>query len=462
MRFSPRPAPPITDGAPPRRPTLSLALLVALLTLAAAPGAAADGFGRFQHGGRGVAQAGALVARADDPSAVFYNPAGIVDLDGVQVAAGVDFSRSEDAYRERFVQTDFFTGLPGTTYVAFDAESSWNTLPTAYVTWSDEERLGRWSLGLGVDAPFWYGVDWADNTFPVGIEYRRNELELWQLHPVAAYRLDGGWSVGGGLRYVFGTHLRGVTDRFLVEGSDRQSFGAVLFDDHEADVDGYGFDLAVRQRSDAWGFGAVLRSAVRVEGDGRQRLTVHTPPADPQAQSNLTALIADIGGRPFSTRLDLPPELAVGGWHAFSPALRVELDLVYTAWSDFEERRDGEDFSGNPYPMQVLIDGWDDTLAVRLGVERDWGEKVTLSAGVAVEPSPLPAGRVGSDWFRGDATVYAVGASFAAGALTWDVGYSYHDHDATKRTVVRPRFGTQDSRYESETQVVSVSLRARL
>ncbi|HEX6201760.1 MAG TPA: hypothetical protein VF100_02080, partial [Thermoanaerobaculia bacterium] len=81
--------------AQPSVAALAAAALVAALLLPAPP-AAASGFDDFLHGGRATGQAGAFVARAADPSAVRYNPAGIVHTQGWELQAGLDFSNSTD------------------------------------------------------------------------------------------------------------------------------------------------------------------------------------------------------------------------------------------------------------------------------------------------------------------------------------------------------------------------------
>jgi long-chain fatty acid transport protein len=50
-----------------------------------------SGFALYEAGARGSALAGAVVARADDLSAIFYNPAGLVQLPGFQVMGGFSF-----------------------------------------------------------------------------------------------------------------------------------------------------------------------------------------------------------------------------------------------------------------------------------------------------------------------------------------------------------------------------------
>src|SRR5918992_4072120 len=83
-----------TDMRHPRR----VVLLCLLAALAGAPLAYASGFGLFQHGGRAMGQAGAFTARASEPSALTFNPAGITRLDGFQLQAGLDFNNADDEY----------------------------------------------------------------------------------------------------------------------------------------------------------------------------------------------------------------------------------------------------------------------------------------------------------------------------------------------------------------------------
>lgn len=51
----------------------------------------ADGIRNPFQGAAAIAQGNAFAAQADDPTAVFYNPAGMTQLHGVQHTAGVQF-----------------------------------------------------------------------------------------------------------------------------------------------------------------------------------------------------------------------------------------------------------------------------------------------------------------------------------------------------------------------------------
>src|SRR5262245_55211124 len=175
--------------------TMRLRYRCALAVLAALPLfpglAAASGFGLFQHGGRALGQAGAFTARASDPTALTYNPAAIARLPGFQFQVGLDFNNAKDEYS---------SSTPG----AFHSRHVINFPPAIYLTW--HPRGGSpYPSGLRLDSPFWNHINWDPALFPGRFLTRRFDLEVAELHPVFAWEVDDSWSVGGGLRYVYGS-----------------------------------------------------------------------------------------------------------------------------------------------------------------------------------------------------------------------------------------------------------------
>ena len=61
--------------------------------------ALANGFAINEMGTKAVGMGGAFAAQADDPSAVYYNPAGIVQLEGTQVSGGMGFILPRASFR---------------------------------------------------------------------------------------------------------------------------------------------------------------------------------------------------------------------------------------------------------------------------------------------------------------------------------------------------------------------------
>ncbi len=232
-----------------RRALLLLFVLVPL----SAPLAAA-GFGLFQHGGRGAAQVGAFVARADDPSAVRYNPAGVARLEGLQFQAGLDFQAPKDQL-DTAGQSDLAHHV-----IQFP--------PALYATWKPEALGVPLTFGFSLDAPFWTITNWDTALFPGRFQTIRQETTLFELRPTLAWAIDERWSLGGSLRYVRG----GFETSFAsLEPFQAGAQGIVLAEIHgeaASQVDGLGFDLGVQYVASRWGWGAVFGSGVSLDGGG--------------------------------------------------------------------------------------------------------------------------------------------------------------------------------------------------
>ncbi|HEX4952577.1 MAG TPA: outer membrane protein transport protein [Thermoanaerobaculia bacterium] len=426
-----------------RRPLLTL---LAALPFLAPLAASAAGVESFQHGGRATAQAGAFTARADDPSAVTYNPAGIVQLDGLQILGGLDFRNASD---------DFLSSAGN-----HRANHTIQFPPAFYLTWKPAED-SSWALGLGLDTPAWYRVEWNTALFPGRFTTRLQEVRFFELHPVAAYQLNERWSVGGGVRYLTGTLEYGFN--VLGEGLDPatlQLVAAELEATTEADVDALAFDLGVTYDANVWGFGAVYRSAAKLEGRGDFDLSVRDINA-PQSESFILSRFPyDRAEQGF----EMPAELRGGLWVAPYPELRIELDASLQTWSSLG---DGDvvvqPASGAGTTAPVVIDrprDWDDTISLRLGIEGDVSEQLSLMGGVALEPSPVPDATREPGYPRGDALVYAVGASYHFPRISFDLGYSYHDYDTVNENP-EDLGGVAGGRYSGFEHAWSFSVRWR-
>lgn len=429
----------------PRR-VVSLCLVA---VLAGASLASASGFGLFQHGGRAMGQAGAFTARASEPSAVTYNPAAITRLDGFQLQAGLDFNNADDQYRSA-------TGN-------FSARHLIQFPPTLYATWKQQE--GPFALGIGIDSPFYYRLDWNARLFPGRFLARSTELRVYEVHPVLAYDLGEGWSFGGGLRYAFGTLDQADNARLLFSASPIGTIPQPVFVEIErnasADVDALAWDLAIHYAAPSWGWGAVYRSPERLKGNGDVSYEARdVPQGIPGLDAAIRARVVDGSSR---QSFELPREVRAGIWYAPYPELRLELDASFQSWSSLEA-------TDVTYDPNVFGDGptvrtprdWKDTTSLRLGLEGDITDNFLLFGGVASEPSPVPGSTVEPGFPRGDAMVYAAGFTYSFPRISFDVGYSLHEHDdrgARSQELFNP---TRTGTYSASDQVWGFAVRWRL
>jgi len=425
--------------------------VVALCLLAALAGASlasASGYGLFQHGARATGQAGAFTARASDPTAVTYNPAAITQLNGVQLQAGLDFNNATDDYSSA-------TGEFGARHII--------QFPVAvYLTW--KQKSGPFALGLGLDSPFYYSLDWNPVLFPGRFTERRTEVRIYEVHPVLAYDLGDGWSVGGGIRYGFGNLDRDVNGLATIAagpvGGPVTPVTVEVQRNASANATGYGWDLGVHYKAPAWGWGAVYRSSEKLEGAGDVKYKPRDVPAVPGLDAALGALFAT--GRARQS-FEIPQEARGGIWYAPYPELRIELDASFQNWSSFGPTN--TTYSPNPlHPgtqTETVARDWKNTTNLRLGVEGNVTDNFLLFGGVAREQSPLRRETVAPDFVRGDATVYGGGFSVELTQISFDLSYTYHQMDSVGVSNQELQHPGRNGSYSSRDQVWGASVRWR-
>jgi long-chain fatty acid transport protein len=426
----------------PRR----VVLLCLLAALAGASLAAASGFGLFQHGGRAMGQAGAFTARAPEPSALTYNPAAITRLNGLQLQAGLDFDNASDKYRSA---TGTFAGRH---IIQFP--------PALYLTW--KQKQGPVALGLGVDSPFYYSLDWNKRLFPGRFLARRTELRVYEVHTVLAYDLGEGWSVGGGLRYASGTFDQDDNAILpIFTGAGTPAVNVEVERNASADVDALAWDLAIHYAAPSWGWGAVYRSPERLKGSGNVNYNPRDVPAGiPGLDAQLQARFARGSAR---QSFEIPREARAGVWYAPYPELRLELDAAYLSWSSLE----ATDVTYNPNafgdgPTVRTPRDWKNTTSLRLGLEGDVTDSFTIFGGIAQEPSPVPGRTLEPGFPRGDALVYAGGFTVNLPQISFDVGYSLHDHDNRGAVNQELQHPGRTGSYSAKDQVWGFAVRWRL
>ena len=107
-------------------------------------GARASGYHVDEQDSRATGRAGAVVARTENSSAVYYNPAGLAELHGVQFQAGASLVRP----------TAEFTNQAGGAVT--EANTNSFVLPHVFGSWRASPMV---ALGLGVYSPYGLAMD---------------------------------------------------------------------------------------------------------------------------------------------------------------------------------------------------------------------------------------------------------------------------------------------------------------
>src|SRR5580658_9667103 len=148
----------------------------------------ANGFGILNQDAFATARGQAFVATADNPSAIYYNPAGMAQLDGDNLRGGVCGIDLNTAYSPSDGAVN-----AGTTY---HSAYHYAAIPQGFYTHTFENS--PLTLGLGVYAPYGGNIDWPQDT---GFRVVATEGRLFYLsiNPALALKVSPHFLLGAGL-----------------------------------------------------------------------------------------------------------------------------------------------------------------------------------------------------------------------------------------------------------------------
>jgi long-chain fatty acid transport protein len=170
----------------------------ALLLLNPPPETHAAAFRILDQSASATGQGSAFTAQADDASAIYYNPAGMTQLRGIQISLGATFLGGSTSYTSP-------TGA--TTRGDFGGSAAFPPPTNFYVTANLKDlgltALGNLSVGIGVVTPFGTKYRYPETaTFngpvPFNAAVTRESLEMIDIKPTVAYRLNDQLSFGLG------------------------------------------------------------------------------------------------------------------------------------------------------------------------------------------------------------------------------------------------------------------------
>lgn len=376
------------------------AILFSASTISYAVGSAA--FGNLSGTSAKVTAHGyAFVGVADDPSAVFYNPAGLVNLDGWNIATGLSVIDFESEHSRVGTQTD-------------KMDNNIEAAPYFYLTYTRPNS--RWAYGLGINSPFGLSTKWKDDSFS---KYHATEskLKMYSVNPSFAYRIDSKFSFGGGIDFfnVFDLELQQKIinlDSPLIPGSPTGDGDGTV----SGDGIGWGYNLgALFKANDRHSFGLSYRSQVNVSIDGETKV------------SNLEDATAfAFGGASFRTETTSEvkfPQSILIGW-GYKPSNKVTwfLDYEWVDWHSTKETRFNHK-DNNANLAQRIDRDWRDTSNVGFGLEFWVKPTVALRSGFLVYEAVIPSNKLESSLPDTGRWALTFGPGFRFGNFSLDLNY---------------------------------------
>lgn len=377
------------------------ALSLSLLALCCSPLVQAGGLMLYEVGSdnTGLVNAGAA-ARAQGPSTIASNPAGLSYLEGTQVSAGAQL-----LYGDVGFDTDSSTTTRG--------GNGGNALPLmpGASFFISHQLDQQWSLGFGSYGDFGlsqnYDNDWAGRYF-----VQNATIAGLSLVPSAAYKFNDQWSVGLGLKAMYGV-LK--TEAAI----DRSPFG--LLDRADGQY---------KYADSNWGYGANLGVIYAPQAGTRIGLA-YTSKVDLNFEDRLDVkgsgpLLDRIDGLNTKIDMSVPQTATLSLYQQLDSQWALLASANWQDWSNFGEIYAEVDTNLAGAQSTTVDAKYKDTYQLALGTQYQSTPKWLWSAGVAYDTSAVSDSNrtvtvpMGEQWRLGTGVTYALDKSTDLN-LSWDV-----------------------------------------
>jgi long-chain fatty acid transport protein len=359
----------------------------------------ANGFGLPDQDAFATARGEAFVATADNASAIYYNPAGISQLQGSNLRAGLYGIYLDPTFSP-------LSGLnnSGSTYHIED-----NVAAVPQLFYSHTLETLPLSFGFGVYAPFGGDMTWPQDTGFRTVA-TKGSLTYFRVNPAVALKLAPNLSIGGGVAVDYA--------KIDLEGaliSAPSSFLGPDFFRFKGDGWGLGYNLGVLwQPHETVSIGATFRSsaALTFEGDTEFR----SPPLSPLQRS-------------AQMDLKFPLSAVVGLSYRPTPKWNLEFDADYTDWSSFGKttiHQSGSDRQQGAVPLDIVETlGWQASWMYEFGVTRYFDHGWHVSAGYVFSETSVPDAYYSPLAADLDRHFFSVGAGHKGRHFDFDVTYQF-------------------------------------
>ena len=352
------------------------------------------GFQVYNQDAAAVGMGNCFTAIADNGSAIFYNPAGINQLDETQLRSGFQLVFPDTSFRGSESRK------------RADMETDFAALMTGYLTHKVNEKI---SIGGGIFTPYGLVAEWP-NQWEGNTSSTYSAMRTFCVNPVVSIQIHPRLSLAVGIDYVYSDFkIRRVIDPNQLLGLPLGiSPGKITLDGFD-DTWGYNLGLLLHL-NDRWKIGVAYRSKLKFEFDGHAHFRL--PPL-------LQALYPPTD---ISPRVELPPvvsaQVSVQLWEKWT----FTTGVIWTGWSVFDEL--APKFGGKlliPPNMRSAPQDWRDIVAFPFGVQYQLNPTWVFRGGYIFDQSPVPERTLGPMVPDSDAHLLTLGIGYTRGDFTIDM-----------------------------------------
>jgi long-chain fatty acid transport protein len=353
----------------------------------------ANGMRLASQDGFATARGEAFTATADNPSAIYYNPAGITQLEGLEVRAGIYGIYLDPG----------FTPPPPADTNQFHIKNKLAAAPQFFATWTPANS--PLSFGAGIYAPYGAGVSWPQDTGfrAVATEGR---LTYVTLNPVVALKLAPNLSLAGGLAVNY-------ANISLEQGLLRTETPFANLFKFTGDGWSAGYNLGLLWRPhEKISLGASFRSQAMVRMKGHTEIE----------QQPIIAFTERAAQADFT----FPMNAIVGLSYRPTPKWNVEFDADYTDWSSFGTVTIQQ--APPPFPVKQNIPvtlQWQESWTFKFGATRYFDNRWHVSAGYVFNENSVPDTYYTPLAADLDRHFFSAGVGFKGRRYDFDIAYQF-------------------------------------
>ncbi len=402
--------------------------------------ALASGFALFEQGAKATAMGGAFAATADDPSAIFFNVAGIAQQRERKFMAG----GTAITFQNQFTgdPNDPFTSGTTGQYRAHTF-----TPPNAYAILPFRKNM---TFGVGVMTPFGLRTNWQ-NPWPGRFLSRDANIKTLSVQPSLAWQTDDGrLAVGGGIEYrrahVILSRNIGAFNPFNGRIADVAS--TYLGSDWDSAI---GYNVGVLWKRGNIRLGASYRAPMAIDFKGRVTVTqimTGTPAFDAQVAAGLPP------SQPVTTTVNFPSFTHLGIATSAIPNWDIEFDIVHSTWSEFKDIT--VNFVTTPAASFSREQNWKDVNSFRLGANRKLSTDWDIRLGALYDRNPQPTEVVSPLLPDSDRIGLSFGVGYRRGPFTIDATeFALHFKRRSTNGINSEGF---NGSYSTDANLISVNL----
>jgi len=362
-------------------------------------------------GARAMGMGNAFAGVADDPSAVYYNPAGLTQLESPAISIGSAFEPMNS---------------DNTTASGLSANQKHFTpvVPNLYAAIPFCDK--KWSFGFGVDSPFGLETHYSQSG-PLRYSATDTKAVFVNFNPELAYRVNEKVSVAGGVVYGLAPTVT-MTKMINITALNGALGGLAAGPDGKSklsgDGDGWGYNLGFMFKPvEKHSIGLSYRSKITEKITGTNEVT---------DISGANALFA-FGGPSYTANVKtelIQPQSALLGY-AFKPGKwTFAADAEWIDWGEIKQT--DLTFSGsNAFANGVLAQSspiprdWQTNWNFGLGTNYKFNDTWEARGGFLHQNRVIPDTTWNPSIPDTEKYAYTLGGSFNRPSFSIDLGYSY-------------------------------------